>query len=224
MTGRPELSPLILNRLSVYLRCLRQLQALGTRTISSQELAERFQLSAPQIRRDLATLGELGIRGVGYEVDELARRIRSLLGLDREHRLIVVGAGRLGSALAGFLTDGEGGFRVVAAVDNDRAKVGQRIAGLTVRHASELSRVVARAGAEIAVLAVPAAAAQENYDALVAAGIAAVLNFAPVQLTTVPEVPAKTVDLRVHLEELAFLAGVARRAPAAQEDGASGAA
>ena len=199
-----EVSPLTLNRLSFYLRCLRHLQELGVSRVSSQEMAQRYHLSATQIRKDLAQFGEFGIRGVGYDVDALATHLSSLLGLDRHHALLIVGMGNLGSALAQYLGFNYGSFRVVAAVDNDPRKIGRKVANLTVRSSADLKEVVRESGAEIGVLAVPAEAAQENYDALAEAGIKGVLNFAPVRLKRRPGVPLKNVDLRINLEELAF--------------------
>lgn len=199
-----EVSPLTLNRLSFYLRCLRHLQELGIRRVSSQDLAHRYHLSATQIRKDLAQFGEFGIRGVGYDVDGLADHLNSLLGLDREHALIIVGMGNLGSALAQYLGFNYGAFRVVAGVDIDPRKIGRRLGGLTIRSSSDLAAVVRESRAEIGVLAVPAGAAQENYDALAEAGIKGVLNFAPVRVKRRPGVPLKNVDLRINLEELAF--------------------
>jgi len=210
MSTAESVSPLTLNRLSVYLRCLRHLQEQGVRRISSQELAARYLLSATQIRKDLAQFGEFGIRGVGYDVDQLAAQLTALFGLDREHRLVIVGMGNLGSALARFLGFNQGPFRVVAGVDRDPAKVGQRVDGLVIRHSDDLARAVAETGAVIGVLAVPAEAAQSCYDDLVRAGVQAVLSFAPVHVQQRPEVPVKEVDLRIHLEELAFLLRAAR--------------
>ena len=204
MNELEEVSPLTLNRLSFYLRCLRRLQELGIRRVSSQELAHRYHLSATQIRKDLAQFGEFGIRGVGYDVDLLADHLNSLLGLDRQHALIIVGMGNLGSALAQYLGFNYGAFRVVAGVDIDPRKIGRRIGSFTVRPSSELKAVVHESKAEIGVLAVPAEAAQENYDALAEAGIKGVLNFAPVRVKRRPGVPLKNVDLRINLEELAF--------------------
>jgi redox-sensing transcriptional repressor len=198
-------SPLTLNRLSVYLRCLRALQAQGVARISSQELARRYLLSATQIRKDLAQFGGFGIRGVGYDVDELARHLNSLLGLDREHPLVIVGMGNLGSALAHHPGFNEGAFRVVAGVDRDPAKVGRDMGRFIVRPSAELPAVVRDSGAEIGVLAIPADSAQQGYDALVAAGVRAVLNFAPARIERDPAVPVKNVDLRIQLEELGFL-------------------
>ena len=205
LLGSPiEISPLTLNRISVYLRCLRRLQDLGVARISSQELARRFNLSASQIRKDLAQFGEFGIRGVGYEVVHLRERLECLLGIEREHPAIIVGAGNVGTALARFPGFRSGSFRILGVFDKDPEKVGNEIAGLTVRDSRDLTRGVADTGAEIAILTVPADAAQENYDALVAAGIKAVLNFAPVQLDLDPRVRVKNVDLLILLEELAY--------------------
>lgn len=203
----PSVSPLTLNRLSFYLRCLRRLHEEGEGRVSSQDLARRFHLSATQIRKDLAHFGEFGIRGVGYEVEPLVARLSELLGLDRRHRMVIVGMGNLGSALARYMGFNSGSFRVVAAVDRDPDKVGRRVetdGGFTIAPASELTRTVRESRAEIGVLCVPADAAQENYDALVEAGIQGVLNFSPTRIRPVPEVPLKDVDLRIHLEELAF--------------------
>jgi redox-sensing transcriptional repressor len=199
-----EISPLTLNRLSFYLRCLRQLQELGLARISSQEMAHRYHLSATQIRKDLAQFGEFGIRGVGYEVAELAERLDALLGLDRSHRLVIVGMGNLGSALARYLGFNHGAFHVVAGVDNDPRKIGQRVAGFTVRPAAELAAVVHDSAALIGVLTVPDEVAQHYYNALADAGVRGVLNFASIRVKTRPGVSLKNVDLRINLEELAF--------------------
>jgi redox-sensing transcriptional repressor len=205
MSDLEGISPLTLNRLSVYLRCLRHLQVAGVRRVSSQALAERYLLSAHQIRKDLAQFGEFGIRGVGYDVDDLAQHLTTLLGLDRLYRLLIVGMGNLGNALAHYLGFNQGAFRVVAAVDRDPERVGRDMGTFRVYHVDELAAVVRRSGAEIGVLAVPAEAAQENYDALVAAGIRAVLNFAPARVKRTAEVHLKNVDLRINLEEVAFV-------------------
>ena len=205
MNSHPTgISPLSLNRLSLYLRSLRELQAQGVARVSSKELADRFHLSAALIRKDLAQFGEFGIRGIGYEVDKLVIRLRSILGLDLEHRVAVIGTGRLGGALVRYLDQNRGAFQIVAAFDNDRRKVGSRIGGVTVHHISEVPNVVPETGATIALLTVPPSAAQKTCDALTAAGIRAVLNFAPVSLKVGPDVTAKSVDVRVHLEELAY--------------------
>jgi redox-sensing transcriptional repressor len=197
-------SPLTLNRLSLYLRCLQDLQSTGVERISSTELAERYQLSASQIRKDLAQFGEFGIRGVGYEIEHLRDRLRGLLGLDRQHGLVIVGVGSLGTALAGFPGFNEDGYRVVGLVDADPAKAGRAVGALRIEPPPRLPKLVRETGATIGVLAVPSAAAQPSYDALAAAGVRAVLNFAPTQIRVRPGVRLKNVDLRVGLEELGF--------------------
>lgn len=205
MNSRPsDVSPLSLNRLSLYLRCLRQLQSVGVNRVSSKALASEFSLSAALIRKDLAQFGEFGIRGIGYEVDQLIARLRKILGLDKEHRIAVVGVGRLGGALARYLEQNPGAFRIVAAFDSDRRKVGSKVGSVRVHHVSEVPTVVPETGAKIALLTVPPDTAQQTCSALTNAGIRAVLNFAPVQLKVDPEVTAKSVDVRIHLEELAF--------------------
>ena len=202
--GAHAVSSLTLNRLSLYLRVLRHLREEGVETISSQGLAGRLDLSAAQIRKDLTHFGEFGVRGVGYRVADLTARLNQLLGLDRTHPIIIVGSGNLGQALAHFLNFADRSFRVVAAVDNDPEKIGRKVGEVTIESSQKLAAVVHRSGAEIAVLTVPRKAAQKNYDELVAAGIRAVLNFAPVRLESSPLVPTKSVDLRVFLEELGF--------------------
>jgi redox-sensing transcriptional repressor len=204
MTSTQDVSSLTLNRLSIYLRCLRKLQRQGIDKASSKILAERFHLSAALIRKDLAHFGEFGIRGVGYDVDQLAERIHALLGLDVPRRLVVVGMGSLGSALARYLDFNHDSFEVVAGFDNDPSRVGARVGHLTVRHARELAEVVRETKAELGVLSVPPEAAQANHDTLADAGVRAILNFAPVQLERDPRVRLKNVDFRIYLEELVY--------------------
>lgn len=204
MSGTNDVSSLTLNRLSVYFRCLRTLQEQGVERISSGEFADRFHLSAPLIRKDLAHFGEFGIRGVGYEVDRLAERIHAVLGLDQPRRLVVVGMGNLGGALARYIDFNDDNFQVVACFDNDPAKVGTQVGHLTVRHSEELADVVRETEAELGIIAVPPESAQRNYDILADAGVKAVLNFAPVQLDRDPRVRLKNVDFRIYLEELVY--------------------
>lgn len=199
-----SVSPLTINRLSVYLRSLRQLRDQGVDKVSSQQLARRFHLSSTQIRKDLAQFGEFGTRGVGYDVVELAKHIENLIGLDRIFRLAIVGMGNIGTALARFPAFNSGSFQVVAAFDNDPAKIGQRVGSVVVRSTSDLALVIQRAEVAIGVVAVPAEAAPAVYDALARAGVRAVVNFAPTTLPPRAGVRTKNVDLRIHLEELAF--------------------
>ncbi len=197
--------PATLNRLSLYLRCLRERLADGRPTISSKELADQLHISSAQIRKDLAHFGAFGIRGVGYEIAPLADRVHRLLGLDHKHRLVIVGMGNLGRALAAYRGFNDESFEVVAGIDVDPTKIGKCLGRVVVHHVDDLETTVRETAADIGVLTVPAAAAGDCYQALVDAGIRALLNFAPVQLPDRPEVKIKNVDLRIQLEETSFL-------------------
>jgi redox-sensing transcriptional repressor len=203
--GAESVSELTTNRLSVYLRCLNLLDAAGVRTVSSQALAEQFHLNAAQIRKDLAYFGEFGVRGVGYYVKELRRHLRQILGIDRGVCVAIMGAGNLGLALADYPGFREEGFEIVAMFDTSRDKIGHRSrAGVPIYDVRDLRRIVRRERIRIAVVAVPASAAQNVVNMVVAAGIKAVLNFSP-GTTKVPEgVKLKSMDLTVSLESLSF--------------------
>lgn len=199
-----DVSSLTLHRLSVYLRSLQRLREEGVAQISSQELADRFHLSPTQIRKDLAQFGEFGIRGVGYRVDHLEERLRSLLGLDVCRGMVLVGVGNLGRALLRHPGFNSASFRLVGAVDADAKKIGRRVGRLAVEPPEALPRLVERTEAEIGILAVPADAAVANAEALIAAGIRAILNFAPARVHERPGVLVLNVDLRISLEELGY--------------------
>ena len=203
--GGDQVSELTTARLSVYLRCLESLDASGVNTVSSQGLAQQFALNAAQIRKDLAHFGEFGIRGVGYYVKDLKRHLRQILGLDRSIKVVIIGAGNLGLALADYAGFRQDGFDVVALLDTARDKVGQYSrSGVPIRHAKELERLVEREKVDIAVLSVPADAAEETVDAAVAAGIRAILNFSPGSLRVPPHVKLKSMDLTITFESLSF--------------------
>ena len=200
-----SISELTINRLSIYLRCLQQLEKEDISTISSQELADRFHLNSAQIRKDLAYFGEFGIRGVGYNAAQLREHLVNILGLAEERRVVVVGAGNLGTALSHFSGFNTGGFKIVSVCDCDSQKVGKRIpGGLVVEDVARLPQLVKERRVHIGVITVPAVAAQQVFDDLVAAGVQAVLNFAPAQLKGHPEVKLKNVDLKINLELLSF--------------------
>jgi redox-sensing transcriptional repressor len=199
------ISDLTTQRLSVYLRCLEILQAADVRTISSQRLAEKFGLNSAQIRKDLAYFGEFGVRGVGYVVADLKNDVTKILGLTRNRKVVIVGAGNLGMALADYAGFNAGGFQIVALFDNDKSKVGSRSrGGVPVLDIGSLPRTARRENATIAILAVPAPAAQKALDLVHRAGIKAVLNFAPAQLKSRPGIMLKAVDLKIQLENLVF--------------------
>jgi redox-sensing transcriptional repressor len=198
-------SELTTNRLSVYLRSLNQLDAAGVRTISSHALADQFHLNAAQIRKDLAHFGEFGVRGVGYYVKELRRHLRQILGLDRRVRVAIMGAGNLGLALADYPGFRMEGFEIAALFDSARAKIGQRSrGGVPIFDIRDFRRIVRREQITIAVVAVPAAAAQTVVNTAVGHGIKAILNFSPGALKVPPDVKLKSVDLTVSLESLSF--------------------
>ena len=203
--GAEPVSELTTNRLSVYLRCLNALDAGGVRTVSSQALAEQFHLNAPQIRKDLAHFGEFGVRGVGYYVKELRAHLRQILGLDRRVRVAIMGAGNLGMALADYPGFRLEGFEIAALFDTTRDKIGHHSrAGVPIHDIREFKRFVKREDIAIAVIAVPAQAAQAVVSTVVAAGVKAILNFSPGTLKVPPDVKLKSVDLTVSLESLSF--------------------
>jgi redox-sensing transcriptional repressor len=198
-------SELITNRLSVYLRCLNQLEQAGVETISSQALAEQFHLNAAQIRKDLAYFGEFGVRGVGYYVKDLKRHLRQILGLDRKLRVAVMGAGNLGLALADYPGFKREGFEIVAMFDVADNKIGEESkSGVPIHDVKDLKKVVRREKLDIAVLAVPAESAQQVLEQVVNAGIKAILSFSPGALKVPPGIKLKSVDLTVSLESLSF--------------------
>jgi redox-sensing transcriptional repressor len=203
-TSEP-VSELTTNRLSVYLRCLNLLDVAGVRTVSSQALAEQFHLNAAQIRKDLAYFGEFGVRGVGYYVKELRRHLRQILGIDRGVSVAIMGAGNLGLALADYPGFRDEGFEIVAMFDLSRDKIGHRSrAGVPIYDARELRKIVRRELIRIAVIAVPATAAQSVVNSVVAAGIKAILNFSPGAIKVPDGVKLKSMDLTVSLESLSF--------------------
>lgn len=199
---KPRVSELIANRLSLYLRFLTQLEERGTATVSSRSMADHLGVTSAQVRRDLASFGGFGVRGVGYEVTQLRGELERILGLDRTLRVVIVGAGNLGHALADYPGFGGGGLKVVALFDVDPGKVGKQTrGGVPIQHLDDLERVTA---VDVGIVAVPAEAAQGVVDSLVAAGVRAVLNFAPVRPRVPPGFRCKSVDLTVELESLSF--------------------
>jgi redox-sensing transcriptional repressor len=190
-------------RLSLYLRCVSGWPA-DAETVSSGRIAEAVGVSDAQVRRDLAALGHLGQRGVGYDARELAGAIRSALGIDRPWRAVLIGVGNLGRALLkyqGFRTQG---FEIVGLFDSDPGKVGHEVEGHSVEPVSALAERVPALRAELGVLTVPAETAQAVAEALAGAGIRGILNFAPVVLKLPRRVRLVTVDLAIQLEQLAF--------------------
>jgi redox-sensing transcriptional repressor len=191
-------------RLSAYLRFLEDFESRGLTTISSEELARRGGTTSAQVRKDLSFFGSFGKRGLGYSVPELAGRLREILGLGREWRVVIVGAGKIGAALAQYRGFRQRGFNILAAYDNNPEKVGQHLDGIAVRDIEQLERDIQREKPDIVVLTVPGDEAQRMVDRVVKAGVKAILNFAPTQLHAPPDVTVKTVNMAMELEGLSF--------------------
>jgi redox-sensing transcriptional repressor len=191
-------------RLAVYLRVLTALAEQGTVTVSSEELASVAGVNSAKLRKDLSYLGSYGVRGVGYDVALLVERIARGLGLTRGRAVALIGIGNLGHALAGYGGFASRGFRIAALLDADVSRVGELIAGLTVRHIDELDEIVRTEHVSIGVIATPAQAAQEVCDRLVATGVTSILNFAPAVLVVPDYVDVRKVDLAVELQILSF--------------------
>ena len=191
-------------RLPIYLRALSALQDHGIPTVSSEDLAAAAGVGSAKLRKDLSYLGSYGTRGVGYDVDYLVYQIARELGLTQDWPVVIVGIGNLGHALANYGGFASRGFHIAALLDADPARVGEVVAGLAVRHVSELERLVCGLGPAIGVIATPATAAQEVCDRLVAAGVRSILNFAPLVLVVPEEVDVRKVDLAIELQILAF--------------------
>lgn len=202
---KEPVSEVTTERLSVYLRCLTWLESHGQTTVSSHELARRFHLNSAQIRKDLANFGELGIRGVGYNVGRLKQHLIATLGLDRTRPVVIIGAGNLGMALADYRGFHGAGFSIVAMFDADPDKIGRHSrSGVPVYPVTDLAHIVRSERVEIGVIAVPAEAAEQVYADLLESGIRAILNFAPAQLEPRPNIKLRNVDLRINLEALSF--------------------
>ncbi|AEE45046.1 redox-sensing transcriptional repressor Rex [Cellulomonas fimi] len=196
--------PSTVARLPGYLRALHALAAEGAVLTSSDELAARAGVGSAQLRKDLSYLGSYGRRGVGYDVAHLAEQVEVVLGLTTQRRVVIVGIGNLGHALANYSGFADRGFAVVGLVDADPAVVGTTVAGLVVQPFDALPGLVRATGASIGVIATPAAGAQVVCDALVEAGVAGILTFAPAALAVPPHVDVRAVDVASELQILAF--------------------
>jgi redox-sensing transcriptional repressor len=191
-------------RLSIYLSFLEEKEAEGTMTTSSDELAKLGGTTSAQVRKDLSFFGSFGKRGLGYSVPELAAALRDILGLGKQWRVCIVGAGKIGAALARYAGFTERGFNVTGLYDSDPAKIGHRSGGVIVRDTDELEKDIHAGRYDIAVITVPAENAQPIVDRLVKAGMKAILSFAPAQLTVPDDVELRTVNMAMELEGLTF--------------------
>jgi len=198
-------------RLSLYLRELERLTTEAAEKVSSRQLAERVHVTAAQVRKDLAYFGQFGKPGVGYRVSPLIEHLRRILGTDKTWNVIVVGAGDLGRALLRYRGFRKKGFELVAAFDINDAKVGRTVDQVPVHHLDELPQVARRYEVRLAILTVPADAAQQVTELLCSNGIRGILSFAPATLQAPQDVAVAPVDLAAQLEQLSFqLAGYNR--------------
>ncbi len=193
-----------IRRLSAYLRYLENLVTTEQRRVSSRQLAGCVGGSDAQVRRDLALFGQFGRRGVGYEVDDLIQVIRTIFGTRRQWPVVVVGAGLLCQALLRYQGFKQRGFTLVGAFDTDPRKLGARYGDVTIQHIDEVEAVIARHHVRLAILTVPATAAQRTAERLVRAGIEGIMNFASASLNVPADVHVNRVDLTASLEQLSF--------------------
>ena len=199
-----DVPKVVINRLSLYLRELQRLVRSGKDTTNSQELGNLLGFTDAQVRKDLAYFGQFGYPGIGYRCDELVDAIRGILGTDQVWSVVMVGVGNLGRALLGYQGFVEQGFRIVAAFDTDRTKVGSTIEGIPVYHLDDLGDISEREAIRLGMIAVPSHAAQSVADNLVAAGIEGIVNFAPVTINLPEHVSRVGIDLAIELEQLSF--------------------
>jgi redox-sensing transcriptional repressor len=199
-----EIPDATIARLPIYLRALTALSDRSVTTVSSEELAGAAGVNSAKLRKDLSYLGTYGTRGVGYDVDYLRYHIAREIGLTQDWAVVIVGIGNLGHALAKYSGFASRGFRIVALLDSDPARVGERVGNLKISALDDLDDIVTRCAVAIGVIATPAAAAQEVCDRLVACGVSSVLNFAPALLTVPDHVDVRKVDLSIELQILAY--------------------
>ncbi|HEU4700645.1 MAG TPA: redox-sensing transcriptional repressor Rex [Gemmatimonadales bacterium] len=201
---RVKVAESTVRRLSLYLRFLEEFEGQGMETVSSGALASRGGTTSAQVRKDLSFFGSFGKRGLGYPVNELATRLREILGLKRRYRVALVGAGKIGSALVQYRGFRQRGFDIVAIFDVDPSKVGKQWNGLAIHDVAELETQLSHTPVDMVVLVTPAEAAQALAERLVKLGVKAILNFAPVQLNVPDDVAVKTVNLALELETLSY--------------------
>lgn len=199
-----QIPDIIISRLPVYLRALQRLADQGTQTTSSQELGEKVGISAAQIRKDLSQFGEFGKQGTGYHIPFLIGKLQGILHVDRVWDVAIIGMGDMGHALARYQGFTDRGFHVVVTFDNDPQLIGSKVGNLVVRDAKDLVREVREAGIKIAMLTVPATAAQGVTDKLLEAGVKAILNYAPISLSVPDGVRVQYIDTAIGLQRMAY--------------------
>jgi redox-sensing transcriptional repressor len=199
-----EIPDIIVSRLPVYLRALRRMQALNQLTTSSQELGEQVGISAAQIRKDLSQFGEFGKQGTGYNIAFLVGKLCEILQVESVWDVALVGMGDMGHALARYQGFRDRGFRVAMVFDDDPAKIDNQVGGFVIRDAHELVKIIREAGIKIAMVCVPAAAAQEVTNQLVEAGVKAILNYAPISLSVPAGVRVQYLDPSINLQRMTY--------------------
>lgn len=199
-----KIPDIIVGRLPVYLRALQRMADMGLKTTSSQELGEHVGISAAQIRKDISQFGEFGKQGTGYSIEFLLDKLREILKVDRIWDVVVVGAGDMGHAVANYQGFQDRGFRVVSIFDNDKSKVGMKIGNFVVEDTEVMVERIRTADIKIAMLSVPASAAQDVADKLVQAGVRAILNYAPISLNVPNQVKVQYIDPSTHLQRMTF--------------------
>ena len=202
-----QIPDIVIGRLPVYLRALQHMKQEGRQVTSSQELGERLGISAAQIRKDLSQFGEFGKQGTGYNIDFLSEQLQGILKMGKSWDVAVVGAGDIGNALANYQGFSERGFSVKMIFDNNPAKIGSTLGRFTVKDSASLVGEISQAGIKIAMLSVPANHAQDVADKLVEAGVQAILNYAPVNLTVPAGIRVQYIDPVVHLQRMTFYLG-----------------
>jgi redox-sensing transcriptional repressor len=199
-----KIPDIIIGRLPIYLRALQRMADKGVQTTSSQELGDRVGISAAQIRKDISQFGEFGKQGTGYRISFLMDKLREILKINRIWDVVIVGAGDMGHALARYQGFVNRGFRVVMVFDNDQAKVGQKIGDYEIKDIAEMVAEIQNAGVKVAMLTVPAPAAQEIAEMLVKAGVKAILNYAPISLNVPEDVRVQHIDPATHLQRMTY--------------------
>ncbi len=201
---RKPIPDIVVGRLPIYLRALQRMAQEGRQVTSSQELGERLGISAAQIRKDLSQFGEFGKQGTGYRIEFLADQLQQILHVDKVWDIAVIGAGDIGNALARYQGFANRGFRVVKVFDKDPAKINAQVGPFTVQDTGDLEAAIRSAGIKVAMIAVPAAEAQDVADQLVRAGVKSILNYAPISLSVPSDVRVQYIDPVTHLQRMTY--------------------
>jgi redox-sensing transcriptional repressor len=199
-----KIPDIIIGRLPIYLRALQRMDEKGIQTTSSQELGERVGISAAQIRKDISQFGEFGKQGTGYNIPFLLDKLRAILKVDRIWDVVLVGVGDMGHALARYQGFGNRGFRIVMVFDNDPAKIGQKAGNFVVESTDGMVEKIRAAGVKVAMVTVPATAAQDVADKLVQAGVKSILNYAPISINIPADVKMQHIDPAIHLQRMTY--------------------